>query len=114
ISAITMNTDAVLWTDSVGMNTDNASIILHDDVFYGITTSHDGTSGGDFVYALDATKKSSAFLWKTTLPLGGNVYNIPINYYNGLIYITDEDGSRLTALDAKTGTVKWAISNNNS
>ncbi|MEO6633104.1 MAG: PQQ-binding-like beta-propeller repeat protein, partial [Mucilaginibacter sp.] len=114
ISAITMNTGVVLWTDSVGMNTDNASIILYDDTFYGITTSHDGTAGGDFVCALDATKKSSAFLWKTPLPLGGNVYNIPINYYNGLIYVTDQDGSRLTALDAKTGIVKWAITNNSS
>jgi len=114
ISAITMNTGVVLWTDTVDMNTDEASIILHDDTFYGITLNHDGTSGGDFVYALDATKKSNSFLWKTLLALGGNGYNTPINYYNGIVYVTDMDGSGLTALDAKTGAVKWNITSNSS
>ncbi|RYE20808.1 MAG: hypothetical protein EOP45_10480 [Sphingobacteriaceae bacterium] len=96
INAINMNTGAVIWTDAIS----NVSVpVLHDQTFYGVysenTTSY-------FVYALDATKPTKEYLWKyqVTIP------PLQINYYNGIIYVS-LDQMNLTALDAKTGILKW-------
>ena len=102
INAININTGAVLWTDSV--NNDPLPI-LHNDTFYGVYFN----TGVDYVYALDATKQSNTFLWKYQEASDGSDYSV--NYYNGIVYISKftNTGSNLTALDAKTGTVKWMI-----
>lgn len=103
IKALNINTGAILWTDSL-KNAARIHNILHDDTFYGITSS--GTAG-QTVYALNATKQSDSFLWQ--YPLSSNYANTVTNisYQNGLIYINTYN--ELTVLDAKTGTVKWSL-----
>jgi len=110
INAVNMNTGVVLWTDSV-KNYSPASTILHNNTFYGFYST--GTAGATIpsyvVYALDATKKSNTFLWKYQASNLATI-SISVKYYNGIIYITDY--GYVVALDAKTGALKWTISNN--
>jgi hypothetical protein len=101
INAININTGAVLWTDSVN---NDALPILHNDTFYGVYLNTN--TGVTYAYALDATKQSNTFLWKYQEPSDG-FFDYSVNYYNGIIYISKF--TNLTALDAKTGTVKWMI-----
>jgi hypothetical protein len=109
VNAIAMNTGKVLWTDSVSSA---MAPILHGDTFYGAYAINAGTYG---IYALDATKPTKAYLWKTqitgeTRPDYMTKLNPIIKYYNGVVYILMDRGY-VTAVDANTGAIKWAISN---
>ncbi|WP_316776535.1 PQQ-binding-like beta-propeller repeat protein [Pedobacter antarcticus] len=99
INALNINTGAVIWTDSIKSRY-SFPPVLHNDTFYGVFTNAPGLNC--VVYGLDATKQSNTFLWQYQL----SDYYKSINYYNGIIYIS---GSNLTALDAKTGALKWTL-----
>ncbi|MFD0751043.1 PQQ-binding-like beta-propeller repeat protein [Mucilaginibacter calamicampi] len=95
ISAITLNSGAVMWTVPV----DNMLMpVLHDDTFYGANKTT--TSSG--IYALDATKATTTFLWKYQ-PVGEPS---AISYFNSLVYVL-LGPKKVLALDAKTGVIKW-------
>lgn len=119
INAVDMNTGAIRWTDSVK---NNNGVTLHGQTFYGISIggiipSDQIASTNNFVYALDATKPTTTYLWKYPISLAGiaslNVPNMFGNipnpvYYNGLIYVM-ADATHLIALNAATGTLKWTF-----
>jgi hypothetical protein len=96
---LNMNTGAVMWTDSIKSYTSSAPI-LHNDTFYGLYTP--GPNLPYVVYSLDATKQSDKFLWQ--YQLSSNYGSI--SYYNGIVYISADN---LTALDAKTGALRWTL-----
>ncbi|TSJ44459.1 hypothetical protein FO440_09850 [Mucilaginibacter corticis] len=98
INAVDIHTGQLVWTDAVN----NAlTPILHQQTFFGVRK--DNISSYE-VYALDATRQSNDFLWK----FGLSGAPIQINYYNELLYVFT-DATHLTAMDAKTVSVKWSI-----